>query len=96
MAYQMLFGALPFTGPDFPDMCRAVCEADYVPPTRYDKQWPQALDAWFAHSFALHRDARFHSAQETATSLARALEPLGGAEPAGAIDDDETAPTAGD
>ncbi len=96
MTYQMLFGALPFTGPDFPDMCRAVCEADYVPPTHYDKQWPQALDAWFAHSFALHRDARFHSAQETATSLARALEPLGGAEPAGAIDDDETAPTAGD
>jgi len=92
LAYRLLIGAPPFDGPDFPDMCRAVCEADYEPPSRFDTRWPQALDAWFAHCFALHRDARFRSAQETASSLARALEPLGDTEPAGAIVEEDTTP----
>ncbi|MBW2459555.1 MAG: serine/threonine protein kinase [Deltaproteobacteria bacterium] len=92
LAYRMLLGTPPFDAPDFPAMCRAVCEATYEPPSRFDKRWPRALDAWFAHCFALHRDARFLSAQETASSLARALDPLGDAEPAGAIVEEDTTP----
>ena len=84
LAYRMLLGVNPFSGPDYPALLLAICEASYRPPTTYDKRWPRALDAWFQRSFRIDRDQRFRSADEASTSLALAIAELGETQPAGA------------
>jgi serine/threonine-protein kinase len=84
LAYRMLFGALPFARPDYPALCLAICEADYLTPSSLDPRWPAAVDAWFARAFKLDREQRFGSAEEASAELARALGDMGDLHPAGA------------
>jgi eukaryotic-like serine/threonine-protein kinase len=84
LTYRMLVGALPFVGPDFPAMCLTIIQGSYEPPSSYDRSWPPALDAWFARSLSVQREARHPSALELAAGLAHAIAPLADAEPAGA------------
>jgi eukaryotic-like serine/threonine-protein kinase len=98
LAYRMLFGTLPFARPDYPALCLAICEAEYLTPSSLDPRWPPSVDAWFARSFSLDREARFASADEAVATLAHALAELGDVHPAGADtgshswDDAETLP----
>jgi hypothetical protein len=80
----MLLAANPFTGPDFPALLLAICEASYRPPSTIDRLWPRSLDAWFVRSFRIDREHRFRSAEEAAISLAMAIAELGDTQPAGA------------
>jgi serine/threonine-protein kinase len=89
LAYRMLVGALPFSKPDYPALCLAICEGDFVLPSSYDARWPEALDAWFSRALKLDRDGRFMSADEAAESFHRAIAELPSDLPVGAPPTDD-------
>ncbi len=89
LAYRMLLGALPFSRPDYPALCLAICEGKFRPPSSYDARWPKALDKWFACALELERQDRFPSADEAASSFALAVTGLTGELPIGAPPTDD-------
>jgi serine/threonine protein kinase len=84
VGYLMLIGALPFDATEYPALCLSIVEGRFTPPSRYDPEWPAELDAWCARSFHVDIEARFRSAEESSTSFALALGPLGDHQPRGA------------
>lgn len=89
LAYRMLMGALPFCRPDYPSLCLAICEGDFVLPSRYDPGWPLELDAWFARALRLDREERFGSAEAAAVSFELAVRSLTDELPRGAPPSDD-------
>lgn len=89
LAYRMLVGALPFNKPDYPSLCLAICEGDFLVPSSYDARWPAALDAWFTRGLKIDREARFMSAEELSSSFTRSLDGLTEPLPVGAPPTDD-------
>ncbi len=89
LAYRMLLGALPFARPDYPSLCLAICEGEFLLPSSFDARWPEALDTWFSRAFALDRDGRFASAEEAAVTFERVVGAITHDVPHGAPPDDD-------
>ncbi|MBL8608877.1 MAG: protein kinase [Myxococcales bacterium] len=77
LVYEVLTGAMPFDGETFGAVAMAIARGAPVPPSARVPDLPAAVDAWFARACAADPAARFQSAAELATELARACdEPL--------------------
>ncbi|MEQ9324771.1 MAG: protein kinase, partial [Polyangiaceae bacterium] len=70
--YQALTGKLPFEGDSLVEVCAAIADGQFAPPSRVAPV-PRALDVWFER--ALNRDPveRYASAKEMASAFGKLL-----------------------
>ncbi|HHH30665.1 MAG TPA: serine/threonine protein kinase, partial [Polyangiaceae bacterium] len=70
--YQVLTGKLPFEGDSLAEVCAAISDGQFAPPSRVAPV-PRELDAWFER--ALNRDPveRYASAKEMAAAFTKLL-----------------------
>ncbi len=71
VTYRMVTGQLPFDGNTYGDLCLAVNQGKYTPPSRIGSL-PSELDGLIAHALATDRNQRFSSVREFSAEL-RAL-----------------------
>ena len=74
VVYELLTGALPFTGSTIMGMALAIARSEYQSPSVLRADLPRAIDAWMARAFSSQVDARFCSAMEMAETLSAAME----------------------
>lgn len=70
VAYEMLAGALPFTGNSFWELAFAVHKGAFQPMQTHRSDLPNALDAWMTRVFSPDVNVRFGSVMEMAEALA--------------------------
>ncbi len=68
VSYRMLTGHLPFDGNTYGDLCLAVNQGSYIPPSQR-AGLPTDVDAFIARALATDRTARFATAKEFASEL---------------------------
>ncbi len=71
--YAVLTGRLPFDGETIGALCVAVNAGAFEPVTRFRKDVPTSLDAWFERALQRDQWRRFSSIQEMATALERSV-----------------------
>ncbi len=83
------------------DLVTSICQDPIPPPSRYVADLPAGIDAFFERAFSRAPDARFHSAQQMASSFNAALTtartgtlPWGSRAPRGSVP--SAVPSAGD
>jgi serine/threonine protein kinase len=101
IAYRLLTGNYPFQGATMLDLVTSICQDPITPPSRYVADLPAGIDAFFERAFSRAPDARFHSAQQMASSFNAALTsartgtlPWGARAPRGSVP--SAVPAAGD
>ncbi len=70
IVYRLLTGKYPFQGATMFDLVLSICEAPITPPSMYVADLPPGIDAFFERAFSRAPGARFHSAQQMASSFA--------------------------
>jgi serine/threonine protein kinase len=73
IAYRMLTGTYPFQGLSLLDLVTSICQDPVTPPSRYVADLPAGVDAFFERAFSRAPAARFHSAQQLASSFTAAI-----------------------
>ncbi len=70
VVYEALTGELPFDEPSLPDLCRAICERDFVPIGEVCPELPEQLQTWLDQALAKEPEQRFTTAGQAAEKLA--------------------------
>jgi serine/threonine-protein kinase len=78
VGYELLTGALPFTGDTIGAVCIAVAEGRCRPPSAIVPTLGPAIDDWFARATAPEPEDRFGSAAEMASALNAAVQSASG------------------
>lgn len=73
IVYRLLTGKHPFQGATQVDLVLSICQDPVTPPSKYVASLPAGIDVFFERAFARAPEARFHSAQQMASSFAAAL-----------------------
>ena len=73
IVYRLLTGKHPFQGATQVDLVLSICQDPITPPSKYVGRLSPAIDGFFERAFSRAPDARFHSAQQMASSFAAAL-----------------------
>ena len=73
IAFQCLFGVLPFPDPKREKLVRSICTEPLVIPSHVASNVPDAFDVWFARAMKRDPVERFQSARELADALVEAL-----------------------
>jgi serine/threonine-protein kinase len=73
VTYHCLTGGVPFSGETLGSLCVAIANGDFVPPSKYRRELPPGIDAWFLRALAKEAPARFDSAKAMASELSQLL-----------------------
>ena len=73
IVYRLLTGKHPFQGATQVELVLSICQDPITPPSRYVASLPAGVDIFFERAFSRAPEARFHSAQQMASSFAGAL-----------------------
>ena len=74
--YEMLTGALPFEGENFPQLVMGILTASPAPPSTHLPGLPSAVDDFFACALAKEPDERFQDARAMAAAMRHAFRDL--------------------
>ena len=73
IVYRLLTGKYPFQGATLFDLVLSICEDPITPPSKYVANLPAGIDTFFERAFSRAPEARFHSAQQMASSFSATL-----------------------
>lgn len=73
IVYRLLTGRYPFQGSTLFELALSICEDPITPPSKLVAGLPAGIDAFFVRAFSRAPGARFHSAQQMASSFTAAV-----------------------
>jgi serine/threonine-protein kinase len=73
IVYRLLTGEYPFQAATQVELVLSICQDAITPPSKHVASLPAGIDFFFERAFSRAPEARFHSAQQMASSFAGAL-----------------------